>query len=179
VCFATFKLKQTTLYTGLYTWEGLSTEYMQRSPKIVLSVGNKKWVLQKILKGRDPDLVDADSLIGFLPNELQLYNKLNILIYTSSIRTNSGSGGGQCSSGGEIFLNFLNVTTIKPRIVPSILIGSCDSSIELADQNISEGRVGEISAEGKKLLLHFMNYKTMTGSPYATVASDFKNLIFR
>jgi hypothetical protein len=24
-----------------------------------------------------------------------------------------------------------------------------------------------------------MNYKTMTGSPYATVASDFKNLIFR
>jgi hypothetical protein len=115
-------------------------KYMQRSTKIVLAVDKKEWVLQKISKGRYPDLVGADSVIGFLPDEFQLYKKSNILIYTSSIRTNSGSGGGQCGSGAEIFLNFLDMTGLRPHMVSSILIGSCDLSIELADQDISEGR---------------------------------------
>jgi hypothetical protein len=154
-------------------------KYDRKLKKIILFFGKKSSVLQQIPKGLDPALVGADKLIGFLPDSLQIYRKNRILLYISSIRTNAGAGGGECGAGSEIYLNFLDVNKADPLVRSKILIGSCDYSIELDEQDVSEGKIGEISVAGDKLLLHFLNYKNMDGSPTATVTPDLKNLLFK
>jgi hypothetical protein len=154
-------------------------KYDQKLRRIILFFDDKGLPLQQFSKGRDPALVGADKVIGFLPEKFQVYKKSNILLYISSIRTNSGTGGGQCGAGSEIYLNFLSVGKPEPQVSSRILIGSCDYSIELDNQSIPDGEIGDISAEGNKLLLHFLNYKKMDGSPVATVAPDRKNLVFK
>lgn len=153
-------------------------KYDYKSRKIVLVFDRRKMSLQQFSKGRDPALVGADKLIGFLPNKLQIYKKSNILLYISAFRTNSGAGGGQCGAGSEIYLNFLSLEKPVPRVSSSVLIGSCDYSIELDNQTIPDGEFGEISVEGEKLLLHFLNYRGMEGSPVATITPDGKKLVF-
>jgi hypothetical protein len=117
-------------------------EYRQALKRIVLYIAGRAFILHQIPAERDPKLVGADAIIGFLPDELQLYKKSGIAIYTSSIRTSSGTGGGQCGSGSEIFLNVLDTTRVRPHVVATILIGSCDRSIELDDQDIPAGKLG-------------------------------------
>jgi hypothetical protein len=158
--------------------ETYKLKYDLKSRKVMLFFDHRKMPLQQFSKGRDPALVGADKVIGFLPDRLQVYKKSNILLYISAIRTNSGGGGGQCGSGSEIFLNFLSVGKLEPSVSSRILIGSCDYSIELDNQSIPDGEVGEISVKGERILLHFLNYKDLNGSPSATVTPDRKNLVF-
>jgi hypothetical protein len=136
-------------------------------------------VLRRIPQGFDPSLVGSDSLIGFLSDSLQPYKSRNLLLYVSAIRTNGGGGGGQCGSGSEIYLNVLDTSRDVPRIRSSILIGSCDESIQLLDQNIGRGTLGEVAVVENRLSLHFLNYKNLDGYAVGTVAPDFKGLLFR
>jgi hypothetical protein len=152
--------------------------YDQKLRIVVLSFGHKRMSLERYSKGRDPALVGADKIIGFLPEKLQVYKRKNLLLYVSAIRTNSGAGSGQCGAGSEIYLNFLSVEKSVPRVSSKILIGSCDYSIELDNQSIPDGEVGEISAKKEKLVMHFLNYKDMNGSPRATVAPGHRKLAF-
>jgi hypothetical protein len=154
-------------------------KYEQRKTRIVLSFDNKQTVLRRIPQGFDPSLVGSDSLIGFLSDSLQPYKSRNLLLYVSAIRTNGGGGGGQCGSGSEIYLNVLDTSRTVPRTKSSILIGSCDESIGLLDQNIGDGQLGEVSVVENKLSLHFMYYRNLEGYPVGTVAPDFKSLLFR
>jgi hypothetical protein len=150
-----------------------------KKKKQILSVGGTyKTILHKIPSGYDPALVGADVFIGFLPEVLQIYKKNNLLLYISTIRTNGGAGGGQCGSGSEIFLNFLDVGGAIPKTRSQILIGSCEESIELADQDMSAGILGDIFVSQNRIALHFMNYKNLDGSPTAVLSSDFKQLSF-
>jgi hypothetical protein len=154
-------------------------KYIQELKIINLSVSGRNFGLQRMPQKRDVKLIGADAIIGFLPDELQLYKEAGILVYASAIRTSSGNGEGQCGSGAEVFLNFLDTMRNRPSVMSSILIGSCDRSIELDDQDISTGRLGNISKKDGKLHLHFLNYEKLEGSPTAVVASDLKKLIFR
>jgi hypothetical protein len=153
-------------------------KYDEKTRKIKLIYNHKNMALEQFSKGRDPALVGADSIIGFLPDQLQVYKNTGVLLYISSIRTNSGSGGGQCGAGSEIYLNFLAVKKPKPRVSSRILVGSCDYSIELDNQNIQDGEIGEISVEDGQLRLHFLHYKNLGGSPVATITPDRKSLVF-
>jgi hypothetical protein len=123
-------------------------------------------------------LAGPDAFIGFLPEDLQIYKKDNLLLYISAMRTKGGDGSGQCGSGSEIFFNFLKIGGIVPKIASQILIGSCEESIELADQNMSAGILGDISVVKNSIALHFMNYRNLDGSPTERVSSDFKRLSF-
>lgn len=152
--------------------------YRQKTTSIVVAEGKRNVILQRMPKGFDPALVGADVFIGFLPDRLQAYKKMGILTYVSSIRSNGGGGGGQCGSGAEIFLNFLNVRSPVPKIASSILIGSCEESIELMDQDISDGKLGTLAVIDSKLSLQFMHYRGIGGYPTATVSTDLKRLDF-
>lgn len=146
--------------------------------QIVSVFGKKVTVLSKIPKGFDPALVDADDLIGFLPDEFQAYKEKNTLVYISSIRTTGGDGRGQCGSGVEIYLNFLDVAHTTPKVKSSILIGSCTKPIELLHQDLSHSKLGEIAVVEQKLSLQFLSYLDLEGYPTATISSDFKTLEF-
>jgi hypothetical protein len=152
--------------------------YNRARTRIELHFGQKEVTLNRIPKNYDPSMVGSDKVIGFLPDAIQPYKPAGFLVYVSSKRTSGGSGGGQCGSGSEIYLNFLDTKTAIPKVRSKILIGSCDESIELNDQNIVDGILGEIDVAEGRLRLHFLNYKQMEGSPTATVSSDFSALLF-
>jgi len=170
----------TTLLSSVACLRGAAyrLQYDRNLKKIILLFDRKRIILQEIPSGRDPALVGTDKLIGFLADKLQVYKNSNILLYTSSTRTNAGSGGGECGAGSEIYLNFLDLRMPGPRVTSKILIGSCDQSIELDEQDAFEGRIGDITVEGDKLFLHFLNYKKIKGSPTAKIAPDARNLLF-
>ena len=138
----------------------------------IKSVGGK--MVSVIPAGYDPAVVGSNRLIGFLPEKLQVFKKKQVLVYVSSIRSRGGDGMGQCGSGSEIFLNFLDISKQVPKLKSSILIGSCNESIELVDQDVSKGEVGEITVVDNNLTLHFLNYKEIEGEPEAVVTPDYK-----
>jgi hypothetical protein len=146
--------------------------------RIELTFNSRNVVLHRIAKGYDPSIVGSDVFIGFLPDALQPYKSQGYLIYVSSRRTNGGSGRGQCGAGSEIYLNFLDTRAAIPKPRSRILIGSCDQSIELDDQDISTGSLGNIDLDEGKLSLHFLHYENMEGSPTASVSSDLTKLVF-
>lgn len=150
----------------------------QRS-SVEFESSQKKLVLHQIPKARDPAIVGTEKAIGFLPENLQVYMKQNVLAYLISMRTNSGGGGGQCGAGAETFLNFLDVSQLKPKVRGSILVGSCKESIELVDQNLSRGEFGGISIKDKEISLEFLFYKNSLENREGVVSSDFKTLIFK
>lgn len=152
--------------------------YDQSSRKILLERGGVKTVLQRIPAGHDPSLVGTDVFIGFLADALQVYKEDNVLMYISTMRTNGGGGAGQCGAGSEIYLNFLDVKSAVPKERSRILIGSCAESIELEDQDISSRVLGNITSINKSISFRFLNYKNFDGSPSATVAPDFSQLLF-
>ena len=152
--------------------------YKKKSTSIVVNDKNKETILQRIAKGYDPAIVGADAFIGFLPDELQVYKDAGMLVYISAIRTNGGNGGGQCGAGAEIFLNFLNTRSMPLKVESRVLIGSCDESIELMDQDASSRVLGKLSVIDKKLSLQFMHYPGIDGYPTATVSADLKRLEF-
>jgi hypothetical protein len=153
-------------------------EYDRKSSNITLTSKNNKTALQHVPKERDPSMVGAEDLIGFLNDSFQIYKERNILIYTSAMRTNSGGVNGQCGTGAEIYLNFLELKSNKPRIISRILIGSCSESIIMTSESSSEAALGDIFIKDKNLVLHFLNYKKLDGSPFGTISPDFKGLLF-
>jgi hypothetical protein len=161
-----------------YADQSYRLQYDSKSGRVVLFFDKTHVDLHRIPRRYDPSLVGADNIIGFLPAELQPYLSKDIILYISSIRTTGGGGGGQCGSGSEIYLNFLDVRPRLPTLRSSILIGSCAQSIELLDQDIPAGKFGAISVANNKLSLHFMNYGNLEGYPTATVSADFKQLEF-
>lgn len=163
----------------LYEGRTYEITYITQRRQIVLKVNGRPTVLHQIPKEYDPSIVGSEAVIGFLPDRLQPYKKSKILLYLSSIRTSGGAGGGQCGSGSEIHVNFLDVRTPRATVQSRILIGSCQASIELADQDLPIGQFGSASVVGSKLAFHFMNYGGMEGSPTATVSSDFRRLDFK
>ncbi|HEX9173144.1 MAG TPA: hypothetical protein VF861_10815, partial [Telluria sp.] len=78
-----------------------------------------------------------------------------------------------------IHVNFLDLSAPKAKVRSRILIGSCQESIELTDQDIPNGKLGALSILNDKLAFHFMNYGSMEGYPTATVSSDFRRLDFK
>jgi len=152
--------------------------YERKLTQIVLMAGKRKTILQKIPAQYDPALVGSEVFIGFLPEPLQPYKKQDVLIYVSAMRSNGGGGGGQCGAGSEIHLNFLDIGGKVPKTKSRILVGSCMDSIEILDQNMSAGVMGDISVDGNNLSLHFLNYRNLEGSPVAKVAPDFTRLFF-
>jgi hypothetical protein len=153
--------------------------YVQTSTRIVLTNNKKQTVLHQIPRRFDPSLVGSDTLIGFLPDSLQAYKAFGVLLYISTVRTSGGTGSGQCGAGSEIYLNFLNALPTTPKVKSSILIGSCEKSIELLHQDIPNGNLGAVAITNNKLSLQFMNYMDLEGYPTATVSSDFKKLLFQ
>jgi hypothetical protein len=155
-----------------------SIRYDRVTRRVELASDGQAVVLHQIAKGYDPSIVGSDVFIGFLPDSLQPYKSHGFLVYVSSRRTNGGAGRGQCGAGSEIYLNFLNTSVAIPKPRSRILIGSCDQSIELEDQDISTGSLGDIFVDKGKLLLHFISYENMKGSPTAAVSSDLTKLVF-
>lgn len=139
-------------------------------------LGNRSFFL--VSKKFDPSLAGSESIIGFLPEELQVYRNSGILMYITAIRTNGGDRRGQCGSGSEIFLNFLNFARKYPRTHSSVLIGSCEEGVEIDEQNIPAGEFGEIFIQEGKLHLRFLNYKNAEGDLVATISSDLRKLGF-
>jgi hypothetical protein len=75
-------------------------------------------------------------------------------------------------------LNFLDTNPAIPKRGSQILIGICEESIELNDQDVSSGTLGDLYVAEGKLFLHFLNYKEMEGSATAVVSSDHTKLLF-
>lgn len=144
---------------------------------INLFLNGERRVLERIPKRRDPTKIGATGLISFLPYDLQPYRARGILLYTSVSRSSGGSGGGQCGSGAEIYLNVLDISK-KPRILSKLLVGSCLESIELIDQDILRNKLGKISVVSGQLSFTFLNYRQLEGSPTALLSNDWRSLIF-
>lgn len=152
--------------------------YSSKKNSIVLNFSGKELILASVPARFNPGLVGSDSLIGFLAPRLQVYKDSNILMYITAIRTRGGDGRGQCGSGSEIYLNFLDVSRANPKRYSSVLIGSCNESIEIDEQNVSDGELGEVFVDANRLRIKFLNYKNVEGYPIATVSHDFKKLEF-
>jgi len=152
--------------------------YNRAMTRIELIFDHQRGILNQLPKSYDPTIVGSDALIGFLPEKCQPYKSRGILVYVSSRRTNGGLGSGQCGAGSEIYLNFLDTTTLTPKVRSRILVGSCEESIELNNQDVADGVLGNVEVVRGKLTLHFLNYKESEGSPTATVSPDFKRLSF-
>jgi hypothetical protein len=146
--------------------------------RVELLFDQKKVFLSRIPKNYSPAIVGSDLIIGFLPDAVQTCKSVGFLVYVSSKRTNGGSGGGQCGACSEIYLTFLDTKPAIPKVRSQILVGSCAESIELSDQNIPDGILGNIDVAEGRLRLHFLNYKEMKGSPTATISQDFTTLLF-
>ena len=168
------KVVPTICYQGQF----YEIKYIQKSTKIVLVGDRINSTLHQISRKFDPSLVGGDVSIGFLPEYLQIYRRLGMLLYLSSIRTTGGDGGGYCGAGAEISLQFLDMKTRRPKFRQGILIGSCRDTIELVDQNVSRGIFGAISVVEGRLNFQFMNYGMRQGYPVATLSDDFKALRF-
>lgn len=153
--------------------------YNGKRGNIVVTTGRGTTVLHNIPAERDPGLVGTDSIIGFLPDRLQPYKNQDILVYFSSIRTNSGGGGGQCGSGAETYLNFLDIGQSPPKVRSSLLVGSCNEPIEIVDQEMGQGKFGDISVVDQTLSLNFLFYRRLKGNTNGKVSSDFKRFLFK
>lgn len=150
------------------------------SGKISLSSLGHTWILEKIPKRFDPELVGTDTLIGFLPPSLQIYEKRNIVLYISSIRTSGGNGGGQCGSGSEIFLNVLDLSRTRPQMIARHLIESCEKSISIrnSSQAGKSQSLGDITTSNGKLVITYGFHRDYDDAPIATLSDDFKQLQF-
>lgn len=151
--------------------------YEPRTGDTVLLRGRDKMVLESASTDADPVLVGADTVIGLLPEPLQVYRDKDVLVYVSAIRTMGG--GGQCGSGSEIFLKFLDVAAAKPAVKSSVLVGSCEKAIELDDQNLSQGVLGAVAAAGERLSLRFLYHGRREGNLTALVSKDLRALEFQ
>jgi hypothetical protein len=76
-------------------------------------------------------------------------------------------------------LNFLDTNAAIPKHRSRILIGSCEQSIELDDQDVSSGTLGGLYVAEGKLFLHFLHCKEMEGSPTAVVSVGHTKLLFK
>jgi hypothetical protein len=159
--------------------EKYSVKFEPRSRKTVLSRGPQKITLESVKSNFDPFLVGAERVIGLLPEALQVYRGANILVYVSAVRTSGGNGSGQCGSGSEVFLKFLDIGTARPKIKASLLVASCERSIELDDQDLPNGILGAVSTVGDRLSIRFLSYGSVEGSPVALVSRDFQQLEFQ
>lgn len=145
--------------------------------KIHLRSERRTHLLHRIPKGFEPSLVGADKFVGFLPDHLQLYREKKVVLYVSAIRSNGGSGGGQCGAGAEIYLHVLDLKPAHPKHMARHLIGSC-SGIELDNFDQSTSALGDITIADGRLVFKFLFYRGYHGSPAATLSSDFARLEF-
>ena len=150
------------------------------SGKISISSLGHMWILEKIPKRFDPELVGTDTLIGFLPPQLQIYEKRNTILYISSIRTSGGNGGGQCGSGSEIFLNVLDLSRTRPRMIARHLIESCEKSMSIrnSSQSGKSQSLGDIATSNGKLVITYGFHRDYEVAPIAALSEDFKQLQF-
>ncbi|MGZ8293762.1 MAG: hypothetical protein ACXWVG_12015 [Telluria sp.] len=174
--------KQSKTLPGLSEWICHNAvlyklQFLRQRGQIVVTGSGTRSILHEIPHGYDPTLVGSEKFIKFLPKTLQVYKAHNIFLYLSTVRTNGGTGAGQCGSGTEIYLNFLEINSTHPNLRSSILIGSCRRSIELLDQDLSAGEIGAITSHRGRLHLQFVNYMNMDGYPKWTVSRDLKKLI--
>ena len=153
-------------------------EYRRR--KIALSSLAHTWILEKIPKDYDPALVGADEMIGFLPPSFQIYAARNILLYISSIRSSGGNGGGQCGSGSEIFLNVLDLSRTRPRVIARHLIESCKKSMSIrkTSEDGTSKSLGDIATRSGKVVITYGFHGDYEDDPIATLSDDFKRLKF-
>ena len=136
-----------------------------------------KTVLHRIPKGYNPTLVGAQQSIAFLPPQLQPYAAREVLLYTSARRSNCGDGRGQCGSGAELYLHALSIKTEPPKVLSSILIGSCKESIELYEG--APPSWDNFSIINGKLAIKFLAHPAQPDrTPTATLTDDFKRLVF-
>ncbi|MCC2956216.1 hypothetical protein LK542_11380 [Massilia sp. IC2-477] len=156
-----------------------SVRYEPRTRTIALLNGRKRIVLSSVVRNFDPTIVGAERVIGLLPEHLQLYRNANVLVYVSAIRTSGGDGGGYCGGGSETFLNFLDVSNPKPTQKASLLIASCEHSIELYDQDLPKGILGLLLNINGRLAMQFLSYGDREGSLTAVVSVDFRTLEFQ
>lgn len=156
----------------------LKLEYQRKNRKVALHIKGRPIVIEKIEKGYGPELIDMQGYIRFLPLKVQPYLESKVVLFNSVVRSTGGNGGGQCGSGYELFLNALNLSQSKPRVVGKVKIGSCTESI--FPEGIDEGPAdySAYSIRDGKLTIKFFNYKSMDGSPTAVLSKDFNQLEF-
>lgn len=152
--------------------------YSYKSGHISLRSPDRVNVLAKVPKRFDPTLVGSERLIAFLPNELQPYLKKKVVLYTTAIRTSGGTGGGQCGSGSEIYLHALDVKKTQPKVLSSVLVSSCEQSIELYDADIGSGKIGSMKTVNGYLRARFLYYRGDDERGHARLSADFKRLEF-
>jgi hypothetical protein len=150
----------------------LSYNYNLRDVSIYYD--GKRTVLEKIKKDFDPKLVGAEQLIQLLPSELQPYLSQNVLLYISAIRTNGGSGGGQCGAGTEVYLNILDVKEKRAKSISRLLVKSCAESIEYLGNEESPPSLSGFSVVNNRLKIMFISYKEKEGSPAALLSDNLK-----
>lgn len=146
--------------------------------KLLLKNNGKKLLLEDIGKEFDPTQVGAASHIRFLPARLQAYRSQGYLLFTSSRRSASGAGGGQCGSGVEDYLNVLDINIAPARVKARFLIGSCIDGIELVALDKFEDFNSFWVADGR-LHMQFLSYDARCEDRLgAFLDSDFRKLRF-
>lgn len=146
--------------------------------QLFLEVKGKKRLLEATGRQHNPALVGASRHIRFLPNRLQAYRSQGYVLFVSSRRSVSGSGGGQCGSGVEDYLNVLDFNTEPARVRAKFLIGSCVDDVELVDATNFEDFKSFWVEEGM-LGMDFLSYDGRCEDRLAAVLeSDFRKLRF-
>jgi hypothetical protein len=155
----------------------LSYSFLKRTLRV--ANGNSETVVGRIEKGRNPELIGAEEYIRFLPGRLQPYLSQNKVLFLSAERSSAGDGGGYCGSGGEIYLNVLNLETTSVAVISRILISSCKENIELAGTELATpDYLSALSISNQQLRIRFLFFKNEGGKNSSVLSSDFKELVF-
>lgn len=148
---------------------------------VTLSAGStNRTIVERIAKGKNPELIGAENHIRFLPLRLQPYLHENKVLFLSSERTRANNGSGQCGSGEELYLQVADISRIPLEIVSKLLVASCSESIELTgNDSLQNELLSAFSVSDGRLRIEFLAYMARTEGFTAELSSDFRAFQFR
>jgi hypothetical protein len=148
----------------------------------VLRIGRGKSLLAlvRVEKDKNPERVGMESYIRLLPLDLQPYLSNNKVLFLSAERSRANNGMGQCGAGAEVYLHALDLEPSPPRLVSSVLIGSCFESIEMVGGESGTLNVHDtFSVENQRLRIQFSSHKSREErTPIGVLSTDLTTLLF-
>ncbi|UIJ46284.1 hypothetical protein LZK98_04885 [Sphingomonas cannabina] len=151
--------------------------YDRRDRTIELRHEDHATSILRIPTGYDPALVGAEGDIRFLPARLQPYIAQGKLLLTLTLRTTGGDGNGQCGAGVEEYLKVVDVSSTRPQVIASHLIGSCAEAIELDHDGGREDMLLPFRVTRSELQIRLLSYRNRDGGPFvAHLSPDFRRL---
>ena len=156
---------------------GLVTlRYKSKSHLIAIETRAAKKVVRVIPKGAQPEDVGYEDRIRILPRRLQPYLGDGKLLIITSERSSTGSGGGECGAGAEVYLTVVNIIEDKLKPISLHLINSCLKNIEMDGGGEASNPFGGFFVGNHGLAVRFNSYGSSDGAVTGYLSQDLSAL---